>query len=337
MLHCWLISQASPVRWLANGVWTRFRMDALSKIRFLNLGAGVQSTAVFLMMREGLIDMCDYAGFADTQEEPEEVYQHLKWIKTLSAPVPIILEGTAGRIGDDLLRGENTTKQRFASIPAYTAPGEPNAVFVHALETCRRERKDKSRKIGKLRRQCTKEYKTSVIEKIIRREVLGLKPRQRIPKGTHIEQVFGISYDEQRRAVRIRARFESVPWATPTFPLIDMQLTREDCKRWLKSRVPHEVPRLACVFCPFKSTEEWLHTKRNPKAWARAVEVDEGLRKPGAIAQRGLDQPLYVHRSAIPLAMVDFDAELVKEQKRKESKRTPLLELLECGEGVCGL
>ncbi|MDE2102269.1 MAG: hypothetical protein KGL39_33800 [Patescibacteria group bacterium] len=296
-------------------------------MRILNLGCGVQSTAVFLLAHEGRIAHIDHAIFADTQEEPDAVYRHLAWLKTVPAPVPIIHVGTAGRIGDDLARGVNTTGQRFATIPAFTAPGEPNADYKKLLIGCKR-------KIGKHRRQCTKEYKTQVVERIIRREIFHLAPRERFMKGVVIDQLFGISLDEKSRAERITKRFESIKWARPRFPLIDLKWTRKDCKDFLKPRVPHEVPRSACVFCPFKSASEWLLTKQDPKAWARAVEVDEALRRPGAIVQRGMNQPLYVHRSAVPLAMVDLDKEAAKERERK---RMPLFELMECGEGMCGL
>jgi len=296
-------------------------------VRILNLGCGVQSTTVFLMAHEGLIPHIDHAIFADTQEEPAAVYQHLAWLRTVPAPVPIIHVGTVGRIGDDLLRGKNTTGQRSASIPAFTAPNVSTGM---PKQGCAQHAK---RRIGKLRRQCTKEYKTQVVERIIRREIFGLAPRKSFPKGTLITQLFGISLDEKRRAVKIRGRFESIKWAEPAFPLIELRMTRADCQDWLRGRVPHETPRPACVFCPFKSAEEWARTRQDPEAWSRAVEVDAGLRVPGAIAQRVMNQPIYVHRSAIPLPMVDLESEAKKERERK---RLPLFEILECGEGMCG-
>ena len=56
----------------------------------LNLGAGVQSTTVFLLSHEGRIPPIDHAIFADTQEEPAAVYQHLQWMRTIPAPVPVL-------------------------------------------------------------------------------------------------------------------------------------------------------------------------------------------------------------------------------------------------------
>ncbi len=290
-------------------------------MRILNLGAGVQSTAVFLMSHEGLIPPIDHAIFADTQEEPQAVYDHLEWMRRIPAPVPIMHIATAGKLGDHLLKGQNSTGGRFASIPCFTAKD-------HNL---RQEREACSE--GIIRRQCTKEYKIEVVEKVIRRVILELKPRAHIPKGVMIDQVFGISFEEKGRAVRIARNWEGRKWSAPSFPLIEMKWTRETCLEYLKTRVPHLVSRSACVFCPFKSAAEWLKTKASPKEWERAVEIDDGLRTPGAVVNRNMDQSLYLHRSCIPLKMVDLEAEAEKEKRRAAR---PLFDLMEC-EGMCGM
>lgn len=291
-------------------------------LRVLNLGAGVQSTTLFLMAHEGTLDI-DHAVFADTQEEPEAVYQHLAWLRTVPAPVPVLHVATKGKLGDHLLEGINSTGGRFASIPCFTAK---HHTLRQQREACNE---------GIVQRQCTKEYKVEVVERVIRRDILGLKPRQRIPKGTAIQQLFGISADEKGRAKRITVRFaEDKPWAMPVFPLIEMGMTREDCKAWLKGRVPHETPRSACVFCPYKSAEEWLRTKSQPAEWARAVAIDNAIREPGRVVNRNMDLSLYLHRQCIPLEMVDLESQAEKE---REKKRRPLWDVLDCGEGMCGV
>jgi hypothetical protein len=59
----------------------------MKSMNILNLGAGVQSTALYLMsMRQDepdLVPLFDFAIFADTQEEPRAVYDHIKWLKGL--------------------------------------------------------------------------------------------------------------------------------------------------------------------------------------------------------------------------------------------------------------
>ena len=287
-------------------------------MRIQNNGCGIQSTVIFLMSHEGLIEPpIDHSIFADTGEEPEAVYEHLKWLRTVPEPVPLLHVGTKGKLGDDLMKGENSTGQRFASIPAYTAPDE---------------RPDDWRE-GQVRRQCTKEYKIEVIWKIIRETILGLRRKQRRPKNVPITQIFGISWDERIRAVAIEKRVTEEGMKAE-FPLIERHMTRYDCKEWLKSRVPHEVPRSACVFCPYKRASEWLKTKANPKEWARVLEIDAALRTPGTIVNRNMDQKLYLHRLCLPMVDIDFEAEARKEAERKWA---PLFDIDDCGEGLCGV
>ena len=263
-------------------------MKITKTYHILNLGAGVQSTALYLMFLNGELDeVLDFAIFADTQEEPEAVYRHLDWLRSLDGPP--ILTDTAGKLGYDLINGKNSTGGRFASIPAFTSaiPGKTG---------------------GMLRRQCTSEYKIDVCERIIRRQVVGLEPRQRMPKGVRVIQYFGLSYDEPRRVSKVKNRFVEHPWAEGRFPLFDLEMTRGDCVAYLEEQqIPHKVPRSACVFCPFKSNHEWrLLRDTDPAGWARAVEVDEALRRPGTVANRNLEQSIYLHRSCLPLAVVDL-------------------------------
>jgi hypothetical protein len=67
----------------------------------LNLGAGVQSTALFLLAREPDPKVrFDLAIFADTGEEPSAVYKHLGYLRSLgnpeiwvATPLPAFLTG----------------------------------------------------------------------------------------------------------------------------------------------------------------------------------------------------------------------------------------------------
>lgn len=252
----------------------------------LNLGAGVQSTALYLLSGEpGSKLMFDLAIFADTGEEPASVYEHLEYLRSLGDP--IIWVRSADRLGDDLIRGRNSTGQRFVSIPAFTRDG--------------------AGKVGMVRRQCTAEYKIEVVNRTIRRELLGLKPRQRIPKDTTIHQYFGISTDEAARADRAKKRFAGIRHTVPHWPLIEMGWSRKDCIAYLRDKLPHPVPRSACVFCPYKTNQEWARLKTtDPEGWNRAVEIDAALRDKNSVCNRGFRQELFVHRSCIPLEMVDF-------------------------------
>lgn len=276
----------------------------------LNLGAGVQSTTVYLMACDVKLwgpNLLDFAVFADTGDEPEEVYKHVAWLQSVGT-VPIMIR-SKGRLSDHLKRGVNSTGGQFASIPAFT----------------------KGKKVGKLKRQCSKEYKLEVIERAIRRDIVGLEPRQRMPRDVHINQYFGISLDEAGRAWRIEKRFKEKKWATAKFPLLALNMTRTDCLNWLADKVPHQVPRSACVYCPFHNDAEWLRIKSNPEDWKLAVQVDESLRVPGNVVNRKMNQKLYLHRSCEPLTQITFNP-----KPTQREIQTNLNFAQECL-GVCGV
>lgn len=295
-------------------------MNEPREIHVLNLGAGVQSTTLYLMFMQGMVFhpkvgedatlpiKLDYAVFADTGDEPVAVYKHLTWLQSLGGPE--ILVRSKGRLSDDLRRGENSSGQRFAAIPAYT-------IMAGDEEE------------GRTRRQCSSEYKINVIEKVIRREIVGLEPKKRIPKNVTVTQYVGISLDEAGRFVRVKKRRTLGGMRAP---LIESFMTRANCLTWLKEfgKVPHEVPRSACVYCPFHDDEEWLRIKSVPEDWALAVEIDEALRKKGNIVNRNMEASMFVHRSCKPLVEIEF------KPKDKTDNQTSMPFWRECL-GVCGV
>lgn len=272
-------------------------------MRILNLGGGVQSTTLYLMALRGEIAPIDCAIFADLGEEPKSVYAHMDWLKSLGGPTIHVV--SAGLLGNDLVHGMDSTGQRHATIPAFTAQNE-------------------GQPLGIMRRQCTAEYKIKPIEQFIRRQLLGLEKGKRIK--TTLTQLFGISLDEAGRATRIKAN--SPHWSEPEFPLCDKMMTRADCVKWLEAfGIPHSVPRSACVFCPYKSDHEWLLLReRDEDGWNRAVEIDEALRKEGTVMNRGCNDKLYLHKSCRPL----------KEVHLTDSERGQSAFNFEC-EGGCAL
>ncbi len=294
-------------------------MTGVTRHDILNLGAGVQSTALYLMFLRGQITpQIECAIFADTQDEPGaeqrrlgmpdpegSVYAHLDWLMSLNGP-PILVR-TIGQLSADLMRGENSTKQRFASIPVFTQ--SPTA------------------STGQARRQCSAEYKINVINQAIRREICGAERGRSIGREHEVIQYIGISADEASRAVRVmrnavpvsaRARaarwnyqdllafFASRNWRF-CFPLVDHGVSRADCVKYLSGIVPHVTPRSACTFCPYHDDAEWNRLKQDdPIGFGRAVDVDAALRQPGVIVNRNMDQPMYLHRSCVPLDQVVF-------------------------------
>ena len=307
----------------------------MSELHVLNLGAGVQSTTLYLLACPGIEKPVpalhfDYAVFADTQSEPKYVYRHLEWLKSLGGPEIIV--ATAGDLKADLVAGRNSAghqkkpsaktaalgSTRFASIPAFTAPSHETRPLEY----------DPIKQAGRVRRQCTPEYKTTVVAKVIR-ERLGIKPKCRVPKSVKVFQYLGISTDEGSRSGRVRKRFaESCKWSTPEFPLIDMAWTRAGCSRFLQGKVPHRVRKSACTFCPYHDDATWADMKINdPESWEEAVSVDRALRTQGTVCNREMTDALYLHRQCIPLELVDLSD--------PKPAKLDQFSLFDC-EGMCG-
>jgi hypothetical protein len=283
----------------------------MAEYHVLNLGAGVQSTALYLMFCDGLLPKLDAAIFADTQDEPAEVYKHLAWLESLNGPR--IIRTSIGRLSDDLIRGMNSTGQRWISIPAFTV-GEVD------------ERE------GRLRRQCSKEYKIIPIRRAVREQVLGIARGRAVPKGTVVHQYIGISLDEAGRAGRIR-KSKMPRYLRVEFPLIEkFFMARHHCEEFLAKRVPHKTPKSACRFCPFHDDPTWARIKQDPAEWNEAVAVDVALRSDAVTKNRRRknNAPMFLHRSLQPLTQIEFAA---SSQREKQSWLGFSRECL----GVCGV
>jgi hypothetical protein len=250
------------------------------KLRVLSLGAGVQSTTLYLMAEEGLIEKFDLAIFADTGWERGDTYRVIEDLKSKYKTPIITVKG--GNIKDDMLNGKENGV-RFASMP------------LHCIT-----KNDK----GILRRQCTNDYKIRPIDKELRK-LLDLKPYQRYT-GEAIELTLGISLDEAQRA----NIYKEQKIRTNSYPLVDMSLTRNDCLEYLK-RHGLEIKKSSCIGCPYHCNKEWRLL--NPEEFKEACNFDDQIRT-------GFDkikaQELYIHQSLKPLSEVDLRTPEEKGQLR---------------------
>ncbi len=53
----------------------------------------------------------------------------------------------------------------------------------------------------------------------------------------------------------------------------------------------------------------------------RVVEVDEALRRPGTVANRSLEQSIYLHQACLPLALGDLGERDVREGSPRGAAR----------------
>ena len=278
--------------------------------RALSLGAGVQSSVLALLLARNDTELAelgyptpDAAIFADTGWEPEYVYEHLDWLEgELSYP---LIRISAGDLKENLPQARTVTGDNFVDVPLFTV--------------------DADGKKGMLWRQCTSHYKVKPITRHIRR-LAGGQPKRPFPRDRRVEMWLGISTDE---ILRMKPSRES--WVDHRWPLIDRDMSRQDCLDWFAAEYPgRHLPRSACVICPFRSDEHWMELKEaEPSSYAEAVAFDRWLRRTTVNPIRRLvnGRP-YLHPSRRPLETVIAERERgVSTQDRFDN---------EC-EGVCGV
>lgn len=246
-------------------------------IRVLSLGAGVQSSALLLLLDrepDRVGGTADFAVFADTGDEPAEVY---RWLDVLrgAVSIPIIVARKNGMI--DSLSADQLALRTGARSPWYTLGPAPKTG-------------------GILPRNCTRDYKITPIQRAIRLH-MGWGGRV-TGNDRRIEQLIGISSDEAHRMKPSREA-----WITNRWPLVDLRWNRETCRRYVEATGLGTPPRSACVMCPFHNDGEWIRQRdTDPDAWARSVAFDAALRE---VAPRmGLTSLPFVHSSRVPLADV---------------------------------
>lgn len=250
-------------------------------LRILSLGAGVQSSTLLMKIYNGEIAPVDAAIFADTGNEPKEVYDWFKFLEEkVSDKINIEIVNNDRNTGD-ITKDLMSPVGFFASIP----------VFV----------KNPSGKQGLTLRTCTDRYKIQPINKRIR-EILGVTNL----RGKVVEIVMGISQDEIQRA-----KYPPNKWAVNCYPLIENKITRHDCLHYFEKLGFPQPPRSACIICPYHDNKEWQRIKdKHPKEFEYAVDFDNKLRssKDSQFVNK-LDGELFLHRKMQPLGSIDFVAE----------------------------
>jgi len=277
-------------------------------LRVLSLGAGVQSSALYLMALDGLITpRPDFAVFADTQQEPPWVYENLwRLCEEGSNAIPIRI-ATVGDLGATVVtktQSRATHSGRFASVPFWV--------------------KGQDGRAAPGRRQCTREYKIDAVKRETRK-ALGLRHRQRAAGKYVVEEWIGISMDEASRAKPSRDKWRVSRWPF----LYDLPMRRDAISRWLHDRGWPVVKKSACVFCPWRQPWEYAKWRDDePELFAAACRWDDKIRD---ASNSGFTSEQYLTRLLIPLR----DLPPWQELKQDNSAQLNLFEN-EC-EGMCGL
>ncbi len=94
------------------------------------------------------------------------------------------------------------------------------------------------------------------------------------------------------------------PYILNRHPLIEANMSRQDCINWMNKNNFIIPEKSACICCPFHDDKYWKNLKiKYPTEFADAVALDKEIRT----ISRNKNIKNYTHRSCKPLDEVDFD------------------------------
>lgn len=258
-------------------------------MKILSLGVGVQSTTLALMACDGTLPGLDAAIFADTGWEPPTVYEQVDRLEAelRRCGIPLF------RVSNGDLRSESIDpdvmksvgRQPFAAIPYYILYRDGTS--------------------GQGQRQCTYQYKKRPVNRKTR-ELLGAKPPhfRRVARDRVAEQWIGFSTDEIGRVNDRR----DVLYIVKRHPLLELNMSRDDCSEWLSAAGWGHTAKSACIGCPYHGNRQWRHLRdHQPELWADAVAFDRAIRNGGSRPLPPKATAAYVHPLCVPLDQAPID------------------------------
>lgn len=227
----------------------------------LSMGWGVQSFTLACMSALGHLPKLDFAVFADTMHEKSATYAFMsKWQPWLEE------HGIWVAHVDSEEENRIVNQYGFIDIPAFATDA------------------DNLEHQWVMKRQCTSEWKIWPTRRFLQ--------EQRVDQP--VELWMGISTDEFERA-----KDSNVKYIRHRFPLLELDLSREDCQEWLIAHDLEVPPRSSCYFCPYTYLDDWKSLEKDgPEDFAKAVDVDEQLRNVHS------DMKIYLNRFHVPLAEI---------------------------------
>lgn len=208
-------------------------------------GGGVNSVALLILNLTGRIENpARLAIFADPGGEEVGTYTHLE-----------IMRPWIEAHGGELLirRGATNDRKAQAGVALYDyVLHVATAIPVHA-ET------------GLGRRQCTVNWKVENILAALRERGAG----RRQPAVVQL----GISWDEAHRM-----KDSPTKWVTHRWPLVELRLTREDCRRIIQAEGLPVPPKSRCFFCPLQTVGSWQRrAAEEPALFERAAQLEDTI------------------------------------------------------------
>ena len=216
---------------------------------------------------------------ADPGMEDPRTYRYLKYMGQLCQKKGLRLITVPGpNLYEDLLNLQHTDKTRIDNPPFYTKSPEG--------------------KKGRLMQKCTQAYKIAPMDRFIRRfmeqKCKVSRKSKRIPEGS-VHKWIGFSVDEIDRIKESTTQ----KYIRFVYPLVELKLTKDDCKQLILDKGRPLPPRSVCNACFANSPAYYkeLHESQ-PDAWRKAVNVDDSIRN---LTQVGINDECYVSSTLMPL------------------------------------
>jgi hypothetical protein len=119
---------------------------------------------------------------------------------------------------------------------------------------------------SRIRRDCTSKFKISPMRKFLRNEY---------GKDQKFLQYIGIDFDEYHRM-----RESDVKYIENDYPLVDMQIGREQCEQILINEGLPVPKKSGCYYCPFTTRPRWLKLlEENPQLLEKAIALEQNTLK----------------------------------------------------------
>jgi hypothetical protein len=236
-------------------------------IKVFSFGGGVQSMACLVLAAQGKIDYQTFlfSNVGDDSEYPETM------VYLREVAMPYAKENNLNLIELHKTRRDGTTEtlwqklhrtERSIDIPMRLQSGAPG------------------------NRSCTADFKIKVVSKWMRQA--GATKNNRGVVG------IGISTDEITRL-----KPSQLPHIVNAHPLIDLGLSRNDCKKLISDAGLPVPPKSSCFFCPFHSIKEWRRMyDEQPELFARSVALEKMINERRLTLGR---DPMYLTGALRPL------------------------------------
>lgn len=225
-----------------------------ARVRSVSYGAGVQSTALLVLAAQRQIDF-DLFLFANVGEDSEHP-SSLAYLRQIAMPYAeangielltlqrIPSRGWSKGVPETLMGRLMREGSKSLPIPVRMSNGAPGT------------------------RSCTADFKIRVVAKELKR------------RGASVESpalvALGISVDEIQRAKPGVDPQE--PSQERTYPLLDLGLSRVDCRKIIADAGLPVPDKSACFFCPFHDKEAWRSLRRDtPDLWEKSCQLEDTL------------------------------------------------------------